>query len=88
MVKNKKRTRVAKQPDEPAPECVVEGEGEDDDDGTDSGADKMRVEEQIVEFFMAHPIFYAKEHSDYKNREKKSRLLEQLAMEIGQGMTG
>ena len=49
---------------------------------------KMNVEDQIVEFFEAHPCFYAKDNEDYKNRDRKTRLLEDFAKELGNGYTG
>eukprot|EP00057_Strongylocentrotus_purpuratus_P019253 XP_011673727.1 PREDICTED: uncharacterized protein LOC105442823 [Strongylocentrotus purpuratus] len=57
-------------------------EGEDD-----VSQFKMTVEDQIVDFFEAHPCFYAKDDGDYKNRDKKNRLLEDFVKELGHGYT-
>ncbi|KAJ8048801.1 hypothetical protein HOLleu_01267 [Holothuria leucospilota] len=61
--------------------------GEPGEEGDDASQLKMNVEDKIVDFFEAHPCFYAKDDADYKNRDKKTRLLDDFARELGNGYT-
>ena len=45
-------------------------------------ASQLDIEDQLVDFFEA------KDDPDYKNRDKKNRLLEDMAKELGSGYTG
>ena len=41
-----------------------------------------RVEGEIVEWLQAHPLLYDRGHTDYKNRHKKDRVMEEQARRV------
>lgn len=48
---------------------------------------KQVIEDLIVDFFENNPCFYEKSNEDYKNRDKKNKLLEDFAKDLGEGYT-
>ena len=68
-------------------------EDDDDDDGVPSRkktnvSEQMTVdqEQDLVDFFAAHPLFYDQTLKEFKDRPKKDRLLDEKGAELG--MTG
>ena len=41
------------------------------------------IQDKIVEWYREHPLFYDKTHVDYKNKEKKDRILTDFAKSLG-----
>ena len=41
------------------------------------------MQDKIVEWYREHPMFYDKTHVDYKNRDKKDKLLKNFAKSLG-----
>ena len=76
------------------PEAQATQENPEDDDNGALPRKKINVSEQLttdqeqelVEFFAAHPLFYDRSLKVFKDRSKKDRLLDQKGTELG--MTG
>ena len=49
---------------------------------------KTTLDDAIAEFYEAHPLFYDKGNPDYKNKQKKTELLETFCRTLGTGNTG
>ena len=40
-------------------------------------------EQQLLEFYASHPIFYDQSRDDFKNKSRKDRLLNEIAEVLG-----
>ena len=85
--KVRKQADTVEPPVGPDPEPVG-GDATVAEDVDDAPQVRMNVEDQMFDFFEAHPCFYAKDSGDYKNRDRKTKLLEDFAKEPGHGYTG
>ena len=81
----------AQRAEDPAEAQEEAPEGTGDEDGEDQFVRKKLIaeqltvtqEEELAEWFSVHPIFYDQSARDFKDRQKKDRLLNEKAEEYG-----